>query len=127
MTTRTRRRRITEAEWQAQVVQLAETLGWGWMHVQTVTVRKPGPHKWNPERTFAMTPTDGPLGVGWPDLVLMRERVVYAELKREGEKLKPGQELTRDRILAAGGEHHVWTAPDLEAVQRVLTYRAERP
>lgn len=61
-------------------------------------------------------------GKGWPDLCLVRDRVVFAELKVNGRKLEPAQEAWRDRILHAGGEWHLWTENEWEdgTVDRVL-------
>lgn len=59
---------VTEKEWQAQVVELAQTLGW-----------KKAYHVYDSRRSHS----------GWPDLVLVRERILYVELKREGGKPPP--------------------------------------
>jgi hypothetical protein len=50
-----------------------------------------------------MTPV-GADGKGFPDLCLVRERIVFMELKVRYRQLTPEQELWRDRIILAGGE-----------------------
>lgn len=62
----------TEAEFQRRVIELAESLGWDWMHVERM-----GDHKgWR-------TPTKGTLR-WWPDLFLLRgHRVLILELKAQ--------------------------------------------
>lgn len=74
---------LSEAEFQRQVTELAELLGWQWVHFR-------------PARTARgwRTPVEGPLGAGWPDLVLVRgrdRRLLFAELKRDGVKPNPSQ------------------------------------
>jgi hypothetical protein len=70
-------RKVTEAELQRQVTDLAVLLGWSWMHV-VPGMRSKG--RW-------WTATTGPLS-HWPDLTLVRQRdrrLIFAELKRELE------------------------------------------
>jgi hypothetical protein len=118
-TAKPRRPRITEAEWQAQVTGLLDLLGWEWLHVPTVTVRRR--QRDGSERTYAATPTQGPLGNGLTDLIIMGHGVtIYAELKREGGRLDPDQVAFRDKAIAAGNRWRLWVAPDLSAVEREL-------
>lgn len=59
-----------------QVTTLAALRGWLWVHFRPART----------ERSWR-TPVSGPLGKGWPDLVLFREadrRLIFAELKRDG-------------------------------------------
>lgn len=95
-----------EARFQAQVGAYATLKGWWWFHVT------------NPRTQTA----------GLPDLVLLRERVVWIELKatslltgRTG-KLRPAQERVIDMLQAAGQEVHVFTdsSDDWLAIQGVL-------
>lgn len=82
-----------EKKFQARVEELAQYLGWyPW-------------HLYHAQRSKA----------GFPDLVLWRERTVWAELKATSRltgrtgKLTPEQEYFRDMIQAAGGEWYLWT------------------
>jgi hypothetical protein len=75
--------KIKEDSFKDQVTQLAELLGWEWVH-------------WRPLRTKYgwSTPYDGPLGPGWPDLHLIRKkdhRQALVELKSQDGKLRPEQ------------------------------------
>lgn len=94
----------TEREFQAQVEELAGYLGWYCWHVNL------------PMRSKA----------GFPDLLLIRERVVWAELKvhRKGGrgKVMPEQRAFHDLLRAAGQEVHVWfnDDEDFEKLQAVL-------
>jgi len=75
---------LTERDFQRQVTKLAELLGWSWAHFR-------------PARTADSwrTPVSGPLGRGWPDLVLVhpgRRTLIFAELKRDGSKTSDAQD-----------------------------------
>ena len=60
---------------------------------------------------------------GFPDLVLVRERIVHVEMKRQGETPRPTQIDWLDRLARAGGEVYVWTIEDLDDAVAVLTKR----
>jgi hypothetical protein len=60
---------------------------------------------------------------GFPDLVLVRERVAFVELKRDGEKPRAEQRVWLDALAAAGMEVYVWTLADFADIGRIL----ERP
>jgi hypothetical protein len=75
---------ITEAAFQRQVTDLAELLGWQWVHFRPAQTQR----GWR-------TPVSGPLGRGWPDLVLVRirdKRLVFAELKSERAPAPSGEQ-----------------------------------
>ena len=93
---------LTEKEWQEQVVALARTVGWKVFH--TYDSRRSNP--------------------GLPDLILVRDRVVFAELKRESGRLSAAQDEWQARLRRAGAEHYVWRPRDLETVGAVLSRRA---
>lgn len=59
---------------------------------------------------------------GWPDLVLVRERVVYVELKKEMGIIAPEQTAWLDLLKSAGQEVYVWRPMQLinGTVERVL-------
>mgnify|MGYP001611260731 CR=1 FL=1 len=84
-------RALHEDDFQVLVTDLAERLGWSWLHI------RPGrtEHGWR-------TPISGPLGKGFPDLVLLRvrdRRLLFVELKRELEQPDAAQAA----VLAALG------------------------
>lgn len=92
---------MTEKEWQAQVVGLATTLGWQRYH------------------TYRSTKSPG----GFPDEVLVRERILFVELKTETGKLSPLQLHWLEKLRKAGGEVYVWRPRDLEFAGKVLQRR----
>ncbi len=127
MTTRVRSSRLSETAFQQQVTELAERLGWSWMHAERVVTRRTD--RSGAERFVNETPLRGPLGKGWPDLVLVRERIVFAELKSASGRLTPEQRVvvgTEDDeglLEVAGAEVHVWAPADFDEVVATLTRR----
>ena len=55
---------------------------------------------------------------GFPDLVCVRDVVLFVELKRADGKLRPSQEEWRDSILAAGGHWELWRPQDWEGIKQ---------
>lgn len=102
----------TEADFQAQVTELAELLGWEWVHFRPAQTSK----GWR-------TPVSGSLGKGWPDLLLTRTkdaRVIAAELKREGAKPTIEQTRVLGILAYCGIETHVWRPADWDEIVKVL-------
>ena len=89
---------MREKELQEAVIEMAHAFGWLVAHFRTAMNR----------RGSYMTPV-GVDGKGFPDLCLVRERVVFLELKVRYRQLTEEQSLWRDRIQAAGGEWHLVT------------------
>jgi hypothetical protein len=89
---------MTEAQWQTVVLDLARTLGW--MTYHTHDSRRSNP--------------------GFPDLVLVRDRVIFAELKTERGKLTDDQWSWLATLRAAGAEMWVWRPSDYPSVERIL-------
>jgi len=100
---------MNEAQWQAQVVQLAHTFGWLVQHTRPAKVGD----KW-------MTPITG--DVGFPDLVLAHPQrgVLFAELKTARGRLSAAQKDWAQVLGAGGGECHLWRPDDLLAVMKRL-------
>jgi len=90
---------LSEKEWQAQVVGLAKQLGWRGAY-----------HTFDSRRSTS----------GFPDLVLVRERVVYIELKSEAGKVSPSQRRWLRWLLDAGAEAYIARPRDLEALGVIL-------
>lgn len=58
---------------------------------------------------------------GFPDLVLVRRPdIVFAELKRDGEKPTPEQQAWLDEFRACGLRVYVWRPGDWPDVEREL-------
>lgn len=102
---------LSEAQFQAQVQDLASLNGWRWMHI------RPGLN----ERGRYRTPVSGSLGAGWPDLVLVKgPRILFVELKAQAGQLTDSQ---KDVLYVLGGVApvYVWRPRDWEDVLSVLT------
>lgn len=101
--------KITEATFQRQVLQLARLCGWRVAHFRTAQNAR-GDYR---------TPVAGD-GAGFPDLVLVRERVLFIELKTDRGTLAPNQTTWRDALLNAGATWHLWRPKDFDEIQKVL-------
>lgn len=101
-------RAITEDEWRDQVTEAAHAFGWSVAYFRAGRTE----HGWR-------TPV-GADGKGWPDLTLVRERVIFAELKRQTGELEPAQEEWILRLEGACQETYVWRPGDIDEVIAVL-------
>lgn len=92
-------RAVPERDFQRQVTDLAELLGWTWCH-------------WRPLRNgrgIWQVPVEGPLGKGWPDLTIVRARdgrLIFAELKREDQDPSADQVAVLEQLAPLAGD---WT------------------
>ncbi len=102
---------LTEAEFQAQVIQLAQLHGWDWMHVERMGDKK----GWR-------TPTKGTIRQ-WPDLTLLRgHRIVYAELKAQKAPPPPAEQKNVLQKLSdvPCNEVFVWRPSDWPLIMETL-------
>jgi hypothetical protein len=99
---------VTEAQWQTTVLQIARLRGWRVAHFRPARTER----GWR-------TPVAAD-GAGFPDLVLIRDRVVFAELKSRTGRVSPGQHVWLDALEHAGAEAYIWRPSDLDEVQAVL-------
>lgn len=102
----------TEAEWQAQVIHLARGLGWTvWhFHDSRRQVRRRNQYELVGDADAA----------GFPDLVLARERLVFAELKSEKGRLTKLQKQAMAVLSETGVEVYLWRPSDWNVVCEVL-------
>ena len=106
--------KITEAQFQDLLIDLAHLFSWKVAHFRPAFTKR----GWR-------TPVQAD-GKGFPDLVLVRERIVWVELKAEGAKLSEEQGWWRDWLLEAGGEWHTWKPSDFDEAAEILR-RKEDP
>lgn len=102
---------MSEADLQTEVIRMAKLGGWMVCHFRAAK---------NSRGVWA-TPIQG--HAGFPDVVMVHgelQRTVYAELKKEGQYLKPEQKEWRDALLAAGQEWYLWRPTDLHDIQKTL-------
>lgn len=93
---------LTEAEWTTQVVDLARLLGWARYH--TYRSKRSAP--------------------GFPDECLVRDRVVFLELKTMTGKLSEPQRDWLARIIRAGTEAYVVRPDQYDELAAVLRHGA---
>lgn len=87
--------------------------------VQSMIVELAGLHGWRVYHTFDSRRS----AAGFPDLMLVRERIVFAELKRAGEKPRRDQVEWLDALARSGAEVYLWTIDDLVEIGRILAWR----
>lgn len=99
---------ISEAEFQRQVIQLAQLCGWKVAHFRPARVMVRGKETWR-------TPCEGD-AAGFPDLVLASfGEVHFRELKSEKGKVSREQD---DWLRAVGGK--VWRPSDWPEIEKLL-------
>lgn len=90
---------VSEKNFQEAVIELAKRNCWKWYH------------------TFDSRKSVS----GFPDLVLVRDRVVWAELKSTHGKTDAAQETWLEVLRGAGQEVYVWRPADWPAIVQTLT------
>lgn len=96
---------ILEKDWQRDLVELAKQLGWHRpMHIYDARRSEPG----------------------WPDLALVRDRLLLLELKTETKPVSPTQKQWIRKLVAANVETYVVRPRHLQAISRVLQARGPR-
>lgn len=102
--------KVPEKAWQKQVIALAQYLGWRVAHFRPAMNAR---GEWR-------TAVAGD-GAGFPDLVLVRDRVLFVELKTDTGKLEPEQRAWRDALQKAEGvTWHLWSPSMLDEVAEEL-------
>jgi len=93
-------KKMSEAQFQAQIIALAKRLGWLCYHT------------WNSQNSAS----------GFPDLVLVRERVLFVELKRQVGGVFSFAQLTwLDRLdQCSGVETYRWKPENIDEAERIL-------
>lgn len=90
---------LSEAAWQSRVVDYARMCGWWVLH--------------HPDSRRATA-------AGWPDLTLIRDRLLLAELKTARGRLSPAQQHVHGMLRDVGIEIHVWRPTDWPDVMELL-------
>jgi hypothetical protein len=91
---------VTGRDLQRAVIELGGTLGWRVAFFPPVKTDK----GWR-------VPV-GAQGKGWPDLILVRERLIAVEIKGDGDRLRPDQTVWLSAMRTAGIEAFVWSPKD---------------
>jgi VRR-NUC domain-containing protein len=117
-----KRARMSGKVLQATIIELAHMYGWRVAHFKSVLVTGKG------NRPYYATPVSAD-GVGFPDLVLCRpqDRVMFVEVKGDGDKLRPEQEQWLDDLRSVGAEVYVWTRTHLDSGEIATRLQEHRP
>lgn len=106
-------REVTEAQFQRQVIQLAQLCGWRVAHFRPAMNAK---GEWR-------TPVAAD-GAGFPDLVLVRgHKLLFRELKTETGSLTVLQERWGEELRLAGADWGVWRPSDWPVIEQLLKRR----
>lgn len=89
---------LTERQWQRLVEDLAQHLGWLTYH------------------TFDSRRSEA----GYPDLTLVRERLVMVELKTQRGRVRPEQITWAESLQSAGVEYYLWRPSDWDTILETL-------
>ena len=89
---------ITEKDFQHTVVEAAKLYGWLCYHTHDSRRSEPG----------------------FPDLCLVREKVLFREIKTDKGKLSPHQKLWGERLTDAGADWAIWRPAQLQAIYAEL-------
>jgi hypothetical protein len=105
---------LSETNFEAKVVAFAQAHGWAVMAVRrNVCVQRAD------GTTHRCTPWlyDG---VGWPDLVLVRGRVLFVELKSDKGIQRDEQEVWEARLHEAKADYYLFRPRDWATIEEVL-------
>ena len=89
----------TEAQFQAHIVRVARELGWEVYHSYSSRRSEPG----------------------FPDLVLVKERTLFREIKTEKGRLTAAQIRWLNKLTQSGEDAEVWRPGDWERIQGQIT------
>lgn len=103
---------LTEDQFLEQVTDAAVLFGWTWCHFRPARTA----YGWR-------TPVQGPIGKGFPDLILVHPRrgtLLFVELKRDGKPLRPEQAEVIDLLRCTPALVTVWRPSDWPAIEATL-------
>ena len=83
---------MSEEELQRIVIKFASICGWLHFH----------DYRWSPKHLNTISIP------GFPDIVLVREQLIFIELKSEKGRLTTGQKRWKDTLEKAGANYYLW-------------------
>lgn len=102
--------------WEDTVIETARVLGWRCAHFRAVETKRRG---WQ-----VPVAADG---AGFPDCILVRDRIIAAELKSGTGKVTDAQRDWLERLAAAGVECYTWRETQWDEIVQILRRRDDRP
>jgi len=100
---------MLEADLERTIVDAAKLLGW---HVAHFRPAQNGRGNWRTPVAYD--------GAGFPDLVLVRERLIVAELKSDKGRVSAAQQKWLDMFINAGVETYVWRPNNMSEALTIL-------
>ena len=85
---------MTEKAFQSQIIHYAKKQGWHVYH--TYDSRRSEP--------------------GFPDLVLVRNKVLYRELKTDKGRLTASQQAWKESLTTAGADYEIWRPNQIQEI-----------
>lgn len=112
---------MTGKELQEVIIETAKLFGWRVAHFPAISTTRGGKQFW-------LTPVAAD-GKGFPDLLLVRDRLIVVEVKGRGDRMKPEQREWRTAFLLAKVPHYIWNEKAFLSgeVRRVLMARSSEP
>lgn len=93
--------KMSEDQLQDAVIEMAHRFKWRVAHFRPVRIQR------RDGSVYYQTPVQAD-GAGFPDLVLVRDRVLWVELKSEEGRLSVEQQDWMFALGAADQERHIW-------------------
>ena len=90
---------MTEKQFQSKILKLAKQFGWAAYH--TYDSRRSAP--------------------GFPDLVLVKDRLLFRELKTDTGRISEAQKLWGNMLMKANVDYKVWRPKDMDAITEELS------
>lgn len=110
-------------------MNMAKATGWTVMHIGLSVRPLPG-GEYHGDGTWTGRITGDKASKGFPDLLLVRERILFRELKTDAKssKVEPWQQEWLDRLKEGGGDADVWRPRDWDdlIVPTLTTYRGRK-
>ena len=105
--------KLTEAQFQKQIVELAQYYRWLVAHFRPA---------WNKKGDKCRTPVQAD-GAGYPDLCMVKEgRIIFAEVKSEGGVVSSDQWKWLTVLESSQKcEVYIWYPRDWESIKNILT------
>ena len=100
---------ISEKDFLKTIIDYAHLRGWSIAHFRTSMTQS--------GRWATAVQADG---AGFPDLVIVREKVIYAEVKANKGRLSPDQVEWRERLLGAHQTYYCWMPSDWDFIVELL-------
>lgn len=92
---------MKESEFQKNVISLAKQLGWLVYHTYDSRMCEPG----------------------FPDLVLVKHKTLFRELKTQKGRLTKEQVIWQDKLIGNGSDYAIWRPSDMQAIAKQLSER----